>query len=96
MGNCSEKQDWALVDGVWGGGVGFGGSVDCGRFTAFHFRKRVAGGSGVSCACGQRGGNQRGEGCLKAIFWIWWSERLPGICSGLSFVAGKIGVKRIG
>ena len=76
MGDRSEKQDRAFVDGVRGGGISFGGAVDCRKFFTFDLRKRLAGGSGVSGAHGGGWRKKRGAGYLEAIFWVWWAERV--------------------
>jgi hypothetical protein len=96
MGDRSEKQDWAFIDGVWGGGVGFGGAVDCRKFFTLDLRKRLAGGSGVSGAGGERSRGEGGSGGVEALLWIWGAERVFAVYSAVSFGAGKIGKKRIG
>jgi hypothetical protein len=89
MGNRSKKQDWAFIDGVWGGGIGFGGAVDCRKFFAFDLRKRLAGGSGVSGAGGGGWRRKGGSGNLEAVFWVWGAERVFAVYSVVSFEAGK-------
>jgi hypothetical protein len=93
MGDRSEKQDWAFIDGVWGGGVSFGGAGDCGKFFAFDFRKGVASGSGLSGADGGGWRKKRGAGYLEAVFWVWGAECVFAVYSAVSFEAGKSGEK---
>ena len=93
MGDRSEKQDWAFIDGVWGGGVGFGGAGDYRKFFTFDLRKRLEGGSRLSGADGGGWRKKRGAGYLEAIFWVWGAERVFAVCSDVSFEAGKSGKK---
>jgi hypothetical protein len=44
MGHRTEKQNGSLIDGVWCGGVGFGGGIDSRGFFASDFGKGVAAG----------------------------------------------------
>jgi hypothetical protein len=93
MGDRSEKQDWAFIDGVWGGGVGFGGAGDYRKFFTFDRRKRLAGGSRLSGAGGGGWRKKRGAGYLEAVFWVWGAERVFVIYSDVSFEVGKSGEK---
>jgi hypothetical protein len=90
LGDIPKKQDWALVDGLWGGGVAFGGGIDfCGR-VAFDPGAGLAGRSrmfGTSCA-GK--GSVRNADCDETFIWIWRTERVPAVFEGLIFATGKI------
>ena len=88
MGDRTEGEDRAFVDGVWGGGISFGSAIDCGKFYAFDFRKGVAEGSGLPGASGERKRGEGGSGGVEAFVWIWGSERVLTVFEGLSFVAG--------
>jgi len=79
LGDISEKQDWALVDGMRGGGVDFGGGIDfCGR-VAFDAGARLAGRSGMLGSSCAGKGRIRNAGCDETFLWIWWAERLPAV-----------------
>jgi hypothetical protein len=90
MGNCSEKQDWALVDGLRGGGVGFGGGIDFGGCVAFDAGAGLAGRSGMFGASCAGKGRVRNTGCDETFIWIWRTERVPAVFEGLIFATGKI------
>jgi hypothetical protein len=94
MGDRSEKQDWALIDGMWGGGVGFGGGIDFRRCVAIDVGAGLAGRSGMLGASCAWKGRVRNAGCDETFIWIWRAERLPSVFEGLIFAAGKIAEKR--
>ena len=90
MGDFSQKQDWALVDGMRGGGVGFGGGIDfCGR-VAFDSGAGLAGRSGMFGASCAGKGRVRNAGCDETFIWIWRAERVPAVFESLIFATGKI------
>jgi hypothetical protein len=90
LGDIPKKQDWALVDGMRSGGVGFGGGIDfCGR-VAFDSRAGLAGRSGMFGASCAGKGRVRNAGCDETFIWIWRAERVPAVFKSLIFATGKI------
>jgi hypothetical protein len=90
LGDIPKKQDWALVDGMRSGGVGFGGGIDfCGR-VAFDSGAGLAGRSGMFGASCAGKGRVRNAGCDETFIWIWRAERVPAVFKSLIFATGKI------
>jgi hypothetical protein len=90
LGDISKKQDWALVDGLRGGGVGFGGGIDFCGCVAFDAGAGLAGRSGVFGASCAGKGRVRNAGCDETFIWIWRAERVLAVFESLIFATGKI------
>jgi hypothetical protein len=77
LGDIPKKQDWALVDGLWRGGVGFGGGIDFRGYVAFDAGAGLAGRSGMFGASCAWKGRVRNAGCDETFVWIWRAEWVP-------------------